>query len=60
MVSVLCMCCSFGVGPFVLVVNSIAIGIGAGVFVCSSFDVMRHCSAGVVVCAHATISTPVK
>ena len=54
------MCCLFGVGPFVLVVDSIAISIGAGMFVCSSFDVVRHCSARVVVHAHATISTPVK
>ena len=44
------MCCSVGIGPFALVINGIGVGVGAGqVFVHSSFDIVGHRSAGILV-----------
>ena len=55
------MCCSVGVGPFALVIDGIGVGVGAGqVFAHSSFDIVGHHSAGIMVRAHVTIDTTVK
>jgi len=54
-------CYSVGVGPFALVIDGIGVGVGAGqVFARSSFDIVGHRGAGIVVRTHVTIDTTVK